>query len=234
LDVERPTADREDLVMKMRLRRYRLTMRRYALLPALVLQLRSMRGAKGSTPAESDLRRLTDRWSNSPGTAASPAYLQELARQCRSAMGPILECGSGLTTVLCSLYSPQPVWSLEHLPSWARWVRLVGYLAGLNPRVVRAELSSHGDFEWYSVPDGLPRHFSLVVCDGPPGDTRGGRFGLLPIMAHSISGATILLDDTDRRGEQEVLDRWRREYGVRELRRFPTFVIAEAPQARNI
>jgi len=54
--------------------------------------------------------------------------------------------------------------------------------------------------------------FSLVVCDGPPGTTRGGRYGFLPVMLPYLSSkCTILLDDVEREGEQKTLLLWKEE-----------------------
>ena len=58
----------------------------------------------------------------------------------------------------------------------------------------------------------MPRTFRLVICDGPPSDTHGGRYGVLPLLqARMAPAAIILLDDVDRAGEREVLARWRDE-----------------------
>ena len=61
----------------------------------------------------------------------------------------------------------------------------------------------------------MPDDFSMVICDGPPGDTRGGRYGLLPIMKEKLSSkCIILLDDADRVSEQEVAARWSKELNI--------------------
>jgi hypothetical protein len=67
----------------------------------------------------------------------------------------------------------------------------------------------------------MPDEFSLVVCDGPPGSTKGGRYGLLPVLGGRLPpGSTILLDDAGRPGELELIKRWEAEAG------FETNVIA--------
>ena len=56
--------------------------------------------------------------------------------------------------------------------------------------------------------------FQLIVCDGPPGHTLGGRYGLLPIVGNRLrKGAVILLDDAERSEEQVALRRWAKEAG---------------------
>jgi len=80
-----------------------------------------------------------------------------------------------------------------------------------------APLRSWDRFDWYDPPmDCIPRGFGLVICDGPPGATRGGRFGLFPVMQDCLAtDAVILLDDADRAGEREVAERWQAEWGAR-------------------
>jgi len=58
----------------------------------------------------------------------------------------------------------------------------------------------------------MPEAFSLVICDGPPGTTKGGRYGLLPVLDKRLPpGATILLDDAGRPAETELIRRWENE-----------------------
>jgi hypothetical protein len=62
----------------------------------------------------------------------------------------------------------------------------------------------------------MPPAFQLVICDGPPGETPGGRYGLWPVLGQRLApGAVILLDDADRPGEEEVLRRWSTEARMR-------------------
>ena len=59
------------------------------------------------------------------------------------------------------------------------------------------------------------RRISLVICDGPPSSTRGGRFGLVPVLRENLApGFRILLDDARRPGEREVLRRWASEFDL--------------------
>jgi hypothetical protein len=135
-----------------------------------------------------------------------------------SARGPVLEYGSGLTTLLLALHlGHQAAWSLEQMEEWQRRVQTRLRLAGTGANVLLAPLTSYGSFQWYDVPAALPRdEFRLVVCDGPPGTTPGGRYGLLPILGERLpKGAVILLDDAQRLGEQAVLQCWEKEAGWR-------------------
>jgi hypothetical protein len=74
-------------------------------------------------------------------------------------------------------------------------------------------LRDYGDFSWYDPPSqNLPDQFRLVVCDGPPGQTKGGRYGLLPVFGPRLrEGTVIVLDDADRPAEVELVNRWKSE-----------------------
>jgi hypothetical protein len=146
-------------------------------------------------------------WGNL-GFVADVAYLSAVLGYAHESPGPILECGSGLTTVLLGLLEGRPVWSLEHLRAWRRSVQVRLRLAGARANVRLAPLRSYDSFVWYDVPGDLPDEFGLVVCDGPPGGTPGGRYGLLPVAGKRLRpGTVVLLDDAER------AERWTEEAG---------------------
>ena len=61
----------------------------------------------------------------------------------------------------------------------------------------------------------MPKEFQLVTCDGPPGSTAGGHYGLLPVMGERLPAeAVILLDDTSGRARSKSLRRWTNELRV--------------------
>jgi predicted O-methyltransferase YrrM len=164
------------------------------------------------------LQRLVRVWGNAEWSAL-PEYMQCFIEAARSTPGPILECGSGLSTLLMGLQkapSQRRLYTLEHHPEWH--ARMQGELArqritGVD--ILHAPLQDYGAFTWYRPAVELPRGFTLVICDGPPSVTPGGRYGLLPVTAaHLAPGCVILLDDAARPDEQAALARWREEYGV--------------------
>lgn len=146
-------------------------------------------------------------WGNEPFSALA-AYLEVVATYGRSASGPVLECGSGLTTLVLAAVGAD-VWVLEHDEFWLQRVEERLDTLGLVAQLHAAPIRSYGDFDWYEVNAATMPVFSLVVCDGPPGTVRGGRYGLLPVLGERLAkGCTILLDDAGRPGEQEVLTGW--------------------------
>lgn len=170
----------------------------------------------GEVPSRQLLSELITAWSNE-GYAANLDYLEEVATRAVSTKGPILECGSGVTTILLGILSAQrkaEVWSLEHFPEWrTRVTDVLTYNNIKGVRICSSPLVEYGEFVWYDPPFAeMPKVFSLVVCDGPPGATKGGRYGLLPVMGSRLpAGSIILLDDAGRPAEMEMIERWQSE-----------------------
>lgn len=164
------------------------------------------------------LRDLIRGWNNQ-GYSANEEFLVASLEHALKAKGPIMECGSGLTTILLGLVadlSGSAVWSLEHSPLWAEKVqkKLAKCRIG-SVRLCLLPLRAFSDFSWYDVPLASMPEFSLVVCDGPPADTPGGRYGLLPVMKKKLKpDAVILLDDAARHDERIIAERWARELGT--------------------
>lgn len=168
------------------------------------------------TPSRQLLADLIAGWSN-PGFAADIDYVEELASRATTTTGPILECGTGLTTILLGLVAGRrgiEVWSLENSEEWHHKIsNTLAHHEIKDVRISFAPLRDYEGFSWYdpSLLE-LPKEFSLVVCDGPPGTTKGGRYGLLPVLGNRLSaGSVILLDDAERPGEIESLNRWKSE-----------------------
>ena len=175
--------------------------------------------SEGEVPDRELLQELQLGWGNE-SFAARYDYLEEVIERARTTPGPILECGSGLTTILLGLMAGRrglETWSLEHTPEWHARLEVIlrrHNIPGVH--LCLAPLREYDGFSWYDLPlDVLPHNFSLVVCDGPPGTTPGGRYGLLPLLdTHLAADALILLDDANRPGEAETLSRWTAEKNV--------------------
>lgn len=186
----------------------------------------------GEVPNRELLTALQIGWGNE-SFAASYDYLEEVINRASTTTGPILECGSGLTSILLGLVAGRrgvKIWSLEHTPEWHARLDMIlrrHNIPGVN--LCLAPLREYGEFSWYDPPlNALPNNFSLVVCDGPPGNTPGGRYGLLPLLrTHLRTHVLILLDDANRSGEAETLSRWIAEDRVNvSLREAPTGAFA--------
>ena len=164
------------------------------------------------------LGELVANWNNT--WSAQVEYIRAFLQAARQAPGPILECGSGLSTLLLGAIAErtgQCVWSLEHEPAWLDKVeRSLARYEINSVTLCLSPLIDYGPYAWYEPPlSKMPVDFALIVCDGPPGSTRGGRYGALPVMkSRCRPGCTVLLDDASRPSEQVVLQRWAAELGA--------------------
>lgn len=174
----------------------------------------------GQTPSRRMLTDLSIAWGNE-GYAANIDYLEEVAGRAATTFGPILECGTGVTTILLGLLAGKrgvEIWSLEHSPEWQKRV-----IAALQHNEIPqvsvhlAPLRAYEGFSWYDPPlENMPGQFRFVVCDGPPAATPGGRYGLFPVLGKRLPpDVLILLDDANRSGELELLDQWSLEADVK-------------------
>lgn len=166
------------------------------------------------------IEKLVYGWGKWGGWAADADFLSAVGTAAEQNSGPILECGAGVSTLLLGVLAQKmgfDVWTLEHD---LRWGDLVSeHLKRLKidkVKVCVAALKNYDKFQWYDPPlIHMPRHFSLVICDGPPGNTRGGRYGLLPIMADRLAPQSrIFLHDFGREEERSAVKKWQEEFDI--------------------
>ena len=160
------------------------------------------------------------------------------ARRC------LLELGSGTSTVVLARLLQQR-WpggehrqvAVEHDGAWAGWVRDQLRREGLADRttVLHVPLAPHphgqAGLPWYDqeqLEAGLDAALDggavdILLVDGPPADTADkvlARYPALPALHGRLApGATVVLDDVERPGEQEVLRRWEHDHQIRFDRR---------------
>jgi predicted O-methyltransferase YrrM len=165
----------------------------------------------------------------------------------------VVELGSGVSTVLLARLLTQRhptsefrLVTVEHDENWAEWVsgQLDREGLGGSVTVVHAPLRSHplaepGRF-WYdrgALTYGLDatlrgEPIDLLIVDGPPAYQAGNelaRYPALPALRDRLApGATVVLDDIERPGEQEVLSRWEQHTGLVFDRKFVETGIATA------
>lgn len=165
------------------------------------------------------LSRLIYGWGNET-FSAHEEYLRACLRHGLRFSSSILECGSGLTTVLVGALLDKnggTMCSLEHKSLWRDRVQAVLDRYQIRSvQLLMAPLTSYGEFTWYGPPHGsLPIDISLVICDGPPAGGPGGRYGAVPLMRERLRrGAVVLLDDAGRKEEREIASRWANELGA--------------------
>jgi hypothetical protein len=143
---------------------------------------------------------------NGNGFSAGPRMLSDIYARCKAAEGPILEVGSGISTIVAGLAcqrNGQMVHALEHDLEWFRVVRnyinlwkVKGIALYYAPMKEYPELTAKGEHPlmWYDT-DGLPEKFDLAIIDGPP--RRFGREGVYKLLPDRIKDCTWLVDDCD-------------------------------------
>jgi len=129
------------------------------------------------------------------------------------APGAVLELGAGETTKLLAGFqraSRTALVTLESDPDWARRVaRVAGAEVTRSPlveRVVRGHATRGYD------PGAIEgRRFEMVVVDGPAGERRRSRWGVLDVLDRNLAEEfVVVFDDVHRLGEIDtVLEAWR-------------------------
>lgn len=160
-------------------------------------------------------------WGNTAYTADA-AYLAEIADRALARRGPVLECGSGLSTVVLGVIADHHgtgVWSLEQDREWQRVMS--GHLVRLAIRHVaiwHTPLQQRDDYAWYQLAGrDLPHAFLHVCCDGPavfprdwPAPVHASwRGGVVPELTRlGIGFDEIVLDDADDPRCEALCGRW--------------------------
>ena len=174
----------------------------------------------GSEKSIDLMNRLVYAWDN-PDWSADARYLIECGRQARTATGTVLECGTGLTTLIVASVLQQrgnaKLVSLEHDAGWAASIQTWLSRYDLSSaRVITKPLKQYDSYQWYDVSELECDSISLVICDGPPSTTQGGRGGLLWVLLNNLhSNCLILLDDCQRQEEMDILAAWSRRAPLR-------------------
>lgn len=156
--------------------------------------------------------RMVADWGNP--YSASHELLEALYWVAKEASGPILETGSGLSSLVMAAANPhQMVHALEHDLDWLkRTARAAEYLKVDNLTLHWAPLKSHApNLIWYGITTELPEKFAVALCDGP--QRRFGRAGFYRLMSDRIADAIVLADDANDRGELSLLEEWARGVG---------------------
>ena len=145
----------------------------------------------------------------------------------------IVELGGGISTCfIARLLSGRGghLWTVEHDEGWAGVLREELAREGLDAlaTVVHAPLTGIDDgwpgeqSRWYDR-DRLREATAagpadLLIVDGPPAYQEGlghARYPAVPFFAPLLAADhTIILDDIDRLGEQDIMRRWEREFGT--------------------
>jgi len=151
----------------------------------------------------------------------------------------VVECGSGISTFYIGRLLHNKgghLYTIEHDADWARLLTAELKSAGLAGvvTVVVAPLAptsvgwQGSPTPWYAE-DRLQcvkaaGGIDLLIVDGPPAysaDLRYARYPAVPFFKDALAADyAVVLDDINRRGEQEILERWESLLGIPFQRRF--------------
>ncbi len=135
----------------------------------------------------------------------------------------VLELGSGWTTIVLSREVARrsfiqganlEVAALEHMPEWFdKVIQQALYVNVIHsPLTYYAPEHDGAGYEWYAVFPVGP--YDLLLVDGPPRSSLGGRYGALPVLAnHLLPGCIIILDDATP--ETAIVKGWMHEFGCK-------------------
>jgi predicted O-methyltransferase YrrM len=156
-----------------------------------------------------DIAELYEAWDNK--FAATPLLLAILARLARNAKGPILECGSGLSSLVIAAANPdQEVYVLENSPVFAEHLRIEANKHNLRNLHIECRPLVNG---FYDVSEVLARmNWALALIDGPPRKD-GRRIDALNVF--DFSQTVVIADDVqDHGGVAGMVDALRRTHVV--------------------
>ncbi len=140
----------------------------------------------------------------------------------------ILECGSGVSTILCGyslerLNSKGKILSIDHEAYYgsltAKTMEKHGFSSDMF-KIVHAPLITHKNdskpFIWYdtSFLSLLTNPVDLLIVDGPPHKTQyKARYPAMAFLFEKLSdNAVIILDDGSRQDEKAIVEQWLSEY----------------------
>lgn len=130
-------------------------------------------------------------WSNDH--ALNPYALQALYGLVLAAKRPVLDVGSGLSTIIMAVAAEKagvPVHALEvDQDHWNKTTATLTQLR-LKATVHKCDLERG----WYALPDDFPAHFGLVLIDGPQHSAKD-RAHVYDRIGDRMTDAVVMADD---------------------------------------
>jgi hypothetical protein len=169
------------------------------------------------------MERIRTAWGNT-GWSADAGFLVEVGKRVWRNPGPVLDCGSGVSTLVLAVLAARhgaTVWSLEQERTWYEEMQRQLIALHLHNVVLwHAPLSPYGDYLWFDLTSReLPPHFPTVACDGPavrlsagtPEEFAAWRSGVVPVLCdRGVTFDEIVLDDFEDMRCAALIERWNR------------------------
>lgn len=156
-------------------------------------------------------------------TASADLLVELVDRVVHERPTTVVEGGSGVSTVVMALAAkehglPTRIVALEHQEAWAEHTRAMLERHGVADHaevrlapLAPTSLEGH-ETPWYDASALADlTDVGLVLVDGPPeGTGPRARYPMVPLLQDQLAArCTILVDDTDRPGDADVVERWR-------------------------
>ncbi len=174
-------------------------------------KLREFRGVE--IPAK-EILSISQAWGNS-NYSASIDLLSALDVLAKSGSGPILEFGSGLSTLVMST-SGREVFSVDHDMEWIDKVNSIASKAGLHVSTMYSDIKKDCYESVYSP------YPSMVFIDGPPRHL-AKREKVIDLIPEPLPGCVFVVDDSQ---DSVVTDEVYKKFGV-EFNSFGRFSIGK-------
>lgn len=165
----------------------------------------------------------------------------------------IIEFGSGISTIymakLAEINKKKiEIVSVDHDENWIRILKTLLTEEDLSQNVtfinsgMKVDKHSLNNTEWFDgelISKNIKgKAFDLVIVDGPIAYTKSkrlSRFPALPFINNYLSEKhAILLDDTNRKGESQIIKMWENQFGYRFKKLSETAKIASKGDYYNI
>ncbi|MBN3925619.1 glycosyltransferase [Nostoc sp. NMS4] len=137
----------------------------------------------------------------------------------------VVECGSGLSTILFGSFKLEKVLSLEHNSNWYTYTRQRLQEKGLLEYVdlqlcqLQESILNGNSIKWYDINNVSSFAADLILVDGPPQESSlRARYPAPHLLKAFIQpGTWLLLDDYYRDQETEIVNLWLKEIPELEL-----------------
>lgn len=158
-----------------------------------------------------------------------PTALRLIWEHCSESKLPILECGSGISSIIAGIAcqrTGQMVHSLENDLDWFRHTRNYIQLYKTKPialyyapfreydeqtKEIATSNSHNGTFIWYEIDESMPAKFGVAIIDGPA--RRFGREGVYKLMLDRIKDAIWIVDDFEDPSQSSVCYKYAEQLG---------------------
>jgi hypothetical protein len=163
---------------------------------------RSVKALKSGNSAAATDRLVADLFAywGDPLQQSDERFLRSCLAEAQAAEGPILQCGTSLTTLVLGAICDQSeqnkkqLWCLEHDSHWSNLMRswLTEYQVR-SAHVIHSRARMFDNYVWYSLdPDRLAKRYSLIICDGCR-ETAQGAIGTITRLHKRIADKFVIL-----------------------------------------